>query len=734
MTEDAAPGRDGRLREVLEGLNPSQRAAVTAPAGPILVFAGAGSGKTRVITRRIAWLVLEEGARPDSILAVTFTNKAAREMRDRVESLSRGAAALEDASRPWVSTFHAFALALLRQFSLAAGLPTGFPVLGASESRLLLRRTARRLGVNDDQIPLRALVSGVSALRNATAAGVEWRGPRLPERRRTVVEVAEAYEEELQALGSVDFDDLQIRALGLLNAHEDARRFLARRARRVLVDEYQDTSPLQHLLLRKLAPHRDVFAVGDDDQSIYSFRGADYRNILRFEEDFPGARVFRLEENYRSTAAILEAANAVIRRNRERAGKTLRAIGDKGAPVRFRAHGSETDEARKIAADILGWGDARGSVAVLVRTRAQTRAFEEAFAVRRIPHFVIGGLRFYERREVLDAIAWVRVGARDRDDDAFRRALGSPARGVGPQSLARIAEAAGLEKVSLLEAARRLSSDRAFGGRPATGLRTFLAAVAAVSKAAELGPEAAVRAAVETSGLGESVAEDPERTENLASLRSAAREWDAANGPREGGDADDAPGSGRARVVAFLDQVSLLAAEDLAPQGGAASGPPPVLIMTVHAAKGLEFDRVFLAGLWEGLFPHSLSLDSHAGIEEERRLFYVGMTRARRELFLSAAPGTMAFRPQGGGVSRFLRDIPGALVEASGQPARPPSARRRPAAVVAGLRRGQRVHHPRFGEGRVESVDPAAGRVTVVFPGWGRKRLVPEYARLRIVR
>ena len=718
---------------LLEGLNRSQRAAVTAPSGPILVFAGAGSGKTRTLTRRIAWIVAEQGGHPRSVLALTFTNKAAREMRDRVAQLAEETGAFEPTPGPWVSTFHAFTLQLLRLFPGPVGLEPGFGVLGADDAKRLLRQVARGLGVNEDRHPLRAVAPLVSTCRNAVAATGGWDGPpeRFPGRNTVVAEVAKALEAELDRVGAVDFDGMQILALRLLRKGGDARDFVGFRAERVLVDEYQDTSPLQQQLLLEIAPHRDVFAVGDDDQSIYSFRGADHRNILRFERDFAGARVFRLEQNYRSTGAILDAANAVIRHNRERRDKTLRATGERGAPIRFRRHGSEAGEAAQVAQDIERWGEERGSVAVLMRTRAQTRAFEEAFTGRGIPHVVIGGLRFYERKEVLDAIAWLGLAVSAGYDAGFRRAIGAPPRGVGAVSLARIERRAADDGVPLLESARRLGKEGAFRGRVASGLRSFLTAVRAIRKAAMDGPEAAVRAAIELSGLAASLEEDRERMENLASLRAAARDFETRRN-----DGDDADGESANPVLAFLDQVSLLAAEDLAPEEAGDSGPPPVRVMTVHAAKGLEFDRVFLAGLWQGVFPHWLALQ-HNEIEEERRLFYVGMTRARKELFLSAAPGAMTFRSRSGQgtPSRFLRDVPGlvrsARRERRRQPTRPRPGRRARDASLSGFRRSDRVLHPKFGVGRVESVDAAARRITVVFDRAGRKRLVPEYARLR---
>ena len=675
------------------------------------MFAGAGSGKTRVITRRIAWRILEHGAAADSILAVTFTNKAAREMRSRVEAL--GARVGAELRGPWVSTFHAFGLALLRRFGGDIGLPSGFPVFGVDESRALFRKLAREMQLDEDRAPLGRLVQQVSRLRNAEAAGAAYRGPPDPRRRETIRELARAYRQSLADQKAVDFDGLLIRALELLDASENARSFVARRAQCVLVDEYQDTSPTQHRLLLRLAPHRDVFAVGDDDQSIYSFRGADFRNILRFREDFPGARVFRLEDNYRSTAAILEAANAVIRRNRRRAGKTLRALGGAGERVRLRHHETDLAEAQGVALEIAGQGNGRGSTAVLVRTRAQTRPFEEAFAAHRIPHVIVGGLRFYERREVLDALASLRLALNAADDSAFRRALAAIPRGVGPQSLRRIEERAAVLGTPLLEAAQRIASEGDFRGSVLRGLRSFLEGAAAVERAARQGPQASVLSAIEDTGLGAFLeANDRERFENLVSLRAAALEFERVN-----------PGE---PAPVFLDQVSLLSAEDLVPDEAGEAGAPPVLVMTVHAAKGLEFDQVFLGGLWDGLFPHALSLDSESGLEEERRLLHVGMTRAKKRLLLSAAPGGAPFARTGSGPSRFLDEIRQCLDTGTAARAIPA----RPRSFAAAFRKGQTVRHPKFGIGRVESVDPDGKRLSVLFRYHGRRRLVLEYARL----
>ncbi len=721
----------------LAGLNDEQRRAVTAPLGPVLVFAGAGSGKTRVITHRIAWLIAEHGVAPDAILAVTFTNKAAREMKSRVASLRDGEVGAPGADGPWVATFHAFGLQLLRRFGEDIGLPRGFAVLGADDAKRLAKRTARELGVDEDRLPLRQLVPQMSGYRTALAAGATWRAPLDPVRRDAIVQVADAYEEALAREGACDFDDLLIQPLELLKASRRAQAFVGRRVQQLLVDEFQDTSPIQYLLVRCLAPHGNVFVVGDDDQSIYSFRGAEFRNILKFAEAFPGARQFTLGRNYRSSARILAAARALIDGNRERQPKELVAMAKRGEKVQFRWRPSEAAEARAIGEDIAAMGASRGETAILIRVRAQTRSFEEQLTALRIRHGIVGGLRFYDRREVLDAIAGVRLALRADDDAAFRRAIGAIPRGVGAKSLQRIEQTAARLGMSLLCAAGELVEGRAFPGKRGAGLRRFLRGVAEARAALAEGPAAAVRAATRRLGLMDYwEAKERERVENLASLENAAREFEKQQeglGPQE-----------------FLDQVALLSAEDLAPDPDEGEGAAPaVVVMTVHAAKGLEFDRVFLAGLDDANFPHGLSHGSRAAIEEERRLFYVGMTRARRWLQLSGAPGRTPWRAESGRGSRFVAEIPLDLFDD-----RSPRAFRQAGllgprrattrfrwgpgrtagrATRDGIRKGHRVRHSRFGFGTVEQVDAGGERLTVNFDRVGRRRLVAAYAGLRRV-
>lgn len=693
---------------VLEGLNEQQRTAVSAPAGPTLVFAGAGSGKTRVLTRRIAWRVLADGAAPEGTLAVTFTNKAAREMSDRIEQFGRG-----EWDRVWTSTFHALGLRLLRMFGEEVGLEKGFAVLGAEEAKTLAVRIAKEL-IEDDDLKPAAVVRGVSRVRAAEALGEPLSSASdsvgYRQRMQSFREVAARYEEELRARNAVDFDDLILLAGRLLETGGPVSEYIARRVRHLLVDEYQDTSALQHRLIRRLAPHGDVFVVGDDDQAIYSFRGADHRNIHAFRRDFPGARVFRLEDNYRSTGSILEAANALIRRNSGRESKTLRPVGEAGAPVSLLVESSEAGEAGAVARAIRDSGDARGSCAVLYRTRAQSRAFEEAFTGRRIPHVVVGGLRFFERKEVVDALAGVRLAMRGNDDAAFRRALGAVPRGVGKKAFAQIEAAAADRESSLREAAAALSEEGVFAGRTAEGLSGFLSGIEAVERAAAEGAEAVVEAAIVETGLADRCRGDSDREEHLESLRGSAREFERRN-----------PDAG---VAEYLDQVSLLSAEDFAPEEVSAAGP--VMLMTIHAAKGLEFDTVFLCGLWEGLLPHEFSRKNRESLQEERRLFYVGMTRARKSLTLTAAPSGFAASR---GISRFIAEIPKEMLSGAARAkVRAATAR---TADSRPFRPGDAVHHPRFGRGRVESADADGSRVTVLFRTAGRKRLVLEYAGLR---
>lgn len=697
---------------LLAGLNQGQRDAVTAPDGPTLVLAGAGSGKTRVIVHRMAFLVRERGVAADTILAVTFTNKAADEMRTRVGQLVTA-----DARGMAVHTFHALGLRLLRRFAEDAGLRPGFTVYGNDDRKALLRRICRETGIAEQEFPLARIGQAVSAIKLESFEPGDDPSGRFEQ---IAAQVATRYQRVLEDQSAVDFDDLLLRAVTLLECSTRAQAFVERRFQHVLVDEYQDTNRIQYRLLRLLAPHKNVFVVGDEDQSIYNFRGADMRNILDFESDFAGATVVKLEVNYRSTDAILRAASAVIQNNADRKGKSLVAHTDGGDPPEL--HGADDDraEAAHIAERLLAFRRESNTAdaAILVRTHSQTRVLEEEMVARGIPHRVLGGLRFYDRKEIRDALAYARLAANPDDDASFRRVVNVPARGIGPASLAVIEQAAATGESSLWGALDDVLSGELISGRARLGLMRFRELVSGlIADREKQRPSALLRRILDTSGLEKELDRDPaaarERRENLDQLVAAALEVEA-----------EAESNGSGSLQEFLDGVSLLSDVDTV-------GPTPCLLMTLHAAKGLEFDTVFMAGLEEGLFPHVRASGNRKSLEEERRLFYVGMTRAKRKLFLSfALSRRFSHQASSRRPSRFLAEIPNAVHSGAGR-----SRSEAPAPSVSALRPGVFVHHAKFGEGKV--VD-ASGRgpdrkVTVQFRNAGRKRLVAKFAKLQVV-
>ncbi|HXV59373.1 MAG TPA: UvrD-helicase domain-containing protein [Vicinamibacteria bacterium] len=701
------------LPSVLEGLNDQQRAAVTAPEGPTLVLAGAGSGKTRVIVHRIAHLIRDRGVMSDAVLAVTFTNKAAGEMRRRVQEM------LGEAAEPvWLHTFHALCLRLLRRFGEDVGLAPGFTVCGEDDRRALLRGILRESNVSDREYPIGRVAAAVSAFKHRGLGGSQRDDGVDP----VIARVAGRYQKRMEEQGSVDFDDLLLQGVELLECSTRAQAFCSNHFRHVLVDEYQDTNRTQYRLLRLLAPHQNVFVVGDEDQSIYKFRGADLRNILDFERDFPEARVVSLETNYRSAGAILRAADAVIRHNRERKGKRLIAWLDEGQKPVLHAAEEERDEAHFVAQMLEGTRleNPAARSAILLRTHAQSRPFEEELVARGIPHQILGGLRFYERREIKDAIAYARLLSNLDDDASFSRVVNVPPRGIGTQTISLLRARAETTRSSLFESASALIDDGILSGRARSGLRTFLELVTRLKQGLESNrPSRTLRRIVTESGLlalveGEGQKSAVERKDNLEQLVAAAAEYEAS---------ETVPS-----LEGFLDRVSLLTDADTE------SAPARCLVMTLHAAKGLEFDTVFLVGLEEGLFPHVHAMSDGRKIEEERRLFYVGMTRAKRRLVLSYARRRRFSHAETDRVpSRFVTEIDAALLSPTSSEARPPRTKASP--HKARLRAGALVRHAVFGDGRV--VDSSGSgrdcRVTVVFHKAGRKRLVAEYAKLDVV-
>ena len=714
--------------QTLVALNESQREAVLAVEGPVLILAGAGSGKTRVITHRIAHLVLDRGVPSEQILAVTFTNKAAEQMRARAEALVPGRAL-----RSVLSTFHSFCVRLLRREAAAAGLSPRFLIYDEDDQLAAVREVMRSLDLSEKLHPPRRLLGRISARKNS-ASGEESEGPGAS----LAARVEERYRQVLDAAGALDFDDLLLRAVRLLDESRAVREAWRARFPFLLVDEYQDTNRVQYELVRLLGgPGGNVTVVGDEDQSIYSWRGADISNILDFEHDFPGARVFHLEVNYRSSQAILDVASALVERNVRRKGKLLRAARGGGEAVSLHEATDEYEEAAWVV-ERIAVRPGRSRAAVLVRMNAQSRLFEEALLRARLPYLVVGGVGFYERREVKDLLAYLRLVQSPRDNVAFRRVVNVPPRGVGARTLEEIERAAGTGE-SAWETMVRLVEDAALPARALGPLRRFRETIEALQAAGgESGIRRLLERTLEATGYAAALAredtrESQDRLDNLAELLAAAAEYES----REEGPT----------LAGFLDRAALLSETDRI------RDDVPVLLMTLHAAKGLEFESVFLPGLEEGLLPHSRSLAAPEGLEEERRLAYVGMTRAMEQLHLSWARSRQVFGQRRlSEPSRFLAEIPREGLELSGGLGVPAAARRagsrrepewaqsrsRPLAPAGPapdadlLRPGVRVRHPLFGVGTVLRREGGGDdlKLTVSFPGVGAKKLVARYAGL----
>jgi DNA helicase-2/ATP-dependent DNA helicase PcrA len=704
----------------------------------VLILAGAGSGKTRVITHRIAHLVRERGVPTDAVLAVTFTNKAAGEMKERTERLLEG-----EPFKGWISTFHSLCVRLLRREWAAAGLARSFVVYDEDDQLALVRDALRLEDLPEKLHPPRRILSRISARKNAgkdpAAAGDDSLSESILSR------VSARYAQGLTAANALDFDDLLLRAVRLLDENEHVRESYRRRFRYVLVDEYQDTNRPQYELVRNLVgPGGNVTVVGDEDQSIYSWRGADINNILDFERDFPGARVLRLEENYRSTQAILDAAGSLVAKNQRRKGKTLRAVERGGDPVRLHEAGDEFTEAAWVVERIAS-GPRTASSAILMRTNAQTRLFEEALLRRGLAYVVVGGVGFYERREVKDVLSYLRLVMNPADPVAFRRVLNVPARGIGSRTEETIARLADERRLTPWDAARAIEDGDLLPARATLPLRRFREMIEGLrEEAARLSVTELLTRVLVTTGYSAMLADDDrqesqDRQANLAELISAAADYEAR---------DEAPS-----LQGFLDTVSLLSDVDKT------KGDAPVVLLTFHAAKGLEFDNVFLVGLEEGLVPHVRTRDDPEGLEEERRLCYVGMTRARRRLHLTWTSSRALYGQRRlSEPSRFLKEIDREHVVMTGGAARPtatpyarPLARpgsyrpdappprlsspAPPAGRSAGevdYRPGAKVRHPLFGVGTVLRSEGAGDdlKVTVSFMGVGAKRLVARFAGL----
>ncbi len=718
----------------LDVLNPPQREAVLAPPGPILILAGAGSGKTRVITYRIAHMIASGAARPDQTLAVTFTNKAAREMRERVAALLG-----ESGAFPWVSTFHSACARILRQDADLIGYDRSFSIIDDSDTLALIRRVLEDARMADT--PTAEIVRArIDQAKNEALLPEQLLEGATNSRERAIAELYRLYQARLRDMNAMDFGDLLLQTYRLFATQPEALARWRRRAAHLLVDEYQDTNHLQYLIVRQLSHESgNLCVVGDEDQSIYRWRGADIRNILDFEQDYPHARIIKLEQNYRSTKTILAAAGAVIEHNRERKAKRLWTENPDGEMITYYTGLTERDEADYVAREIArltGNGLRPADIVVFYRVNAQSRVLEEALVRRRVPYTIVGGLRFYDHREVRDLLAYLRVLANPNDSLSVERMVGTPPRGIGARTVEVTAEVAERERISLFEALGRLEAE------PRIALRAAKPAALLYSWMRELMrrlPAMTVRAVLEEiiartgfeaylSGLADGEA----RLQNVAELLTAADAFDKEN----------AAGS----LAVFLEGIALVSDSD---QLDATGGR--VALMTLHTSKGLEYPVVFITGMEEGLFPNARAQDDRAEIEEERRLCYVGMTRAQRLLYLSNALSRELYGTrQDAQPSRFLREIDSALLRRlepenqSRQFIRPPS--REPyvdysdsqlpdndGATELTCAIGARVHHPTFGNGVVRRREGRgdAAKVWVAFERGGIKLLVLKFANLK---
>ena len=735
---------------LLEGLNPQQLEAVTHSGGPLLVVAGAGSGKTRVLTRRIAYLMSRRNVAPYQILAITFTNKAAGEMKERVADLVGPIA-----KTMWVSTFHSACVRILRQEATRLGYSNSFSIYDSADSQRLITIVAKELNLDPKRYPARQFQSMISNAKNELLGPQDYLNAASNQFEQVVADVYAVYQQRLIRANAMDFDDLILKTVEVLQRYPEAKARFRSRFRHVLVDEYQDTNHAQYILVKELVgtdlegqPPAELCVVGDADQSIYGFRGATIRNILQFELDYPNAQTVLLEQNYRSTQNILNAANAVITKNESRKEKNLWSDAGSGAPLTGYVAESEHDEANFIADEIRSLQregvSTPGDTAIFYRTNAQSRVFEEVFMRNALPYKVVGGLRFYERREVKDLLAYLRVLANVEDEISLRRIINVPKRGIGDTSLDYVNEFARNNNISFWQGLLRSNEIGSVPARAALAISEFTSMVSALAVLVEAKtkPSVIVEAALEQSGLLKELADstDPQdevRVENLKELVAVSMEYEERPFEELGEDEEIS-------LAGFLEKVSLVADADEIPEGEDHGGV--VTMMTLHTAKGLEFPTVFLTGMEDGIFPHSRTLGEKDEIEEERRLAYVGLTRARQRLYISRAEyrstwGAPNYNPP----SRFLDEIPEEVIEwrnegrSSLSPSfvtrsrvatTPPPRATGKKSVAMELAVGERVSHDTFGLGTVVAVAGAGEKAeaTINFGQYGEKRLLLRYA------
>ena len=736
---------------LLVGLNPQQQKAVAHEGAPLLVVAGAGSGKTRVLTRRIAYLMAARSVKPYEILAITFTNKAAGEMKDRVTELVGPIA-----KSMWVSTFHSACVRLLRQEIERLGYSSTFSIYDSADSQKLISRVMETLNLDPKRYPPRQFQSLISNAKNELQTPYQYLSAAQNQFETIVADVYTMYEKRLKQANALDFDDLIMKTVQVLQQFPESKARFRSRFRHILVDEYQDTNHAQYVLVKELTgsegdgfPVAELCVVGDADQSIYGFRGATIRNILQFEVDYPNAATVLLEQNYRSTQNILNAANAVITQNESRKEKNLWSDAGAGAPLVGYVAESEYDEAEFVKSEIrslqdMGYSNP-GDTAVFYRTNAQSRIFEEIFMRAAIPYKVVGGLRFYERKEVKDLLAYLRVLANPDDEVSLRRIINFPKRGVGDRALEEVEIFSQANGISFWQALLRVTEAKSVPNKAAKSIATFTSMLTALSVLVEAKtkPSVIIEAVLEQSGLlteleASTDPQDEVRVENLKELVSASMEYEER--PFEELVEDE-----EISLSGFLEKVSLVADADEIPDGEDHGGV--VTLMTLHTAKGLEFPTVFLTGMEDGIFPHARTLDDPKEIEEERRLAYVGLTRAEKRLYISRAEYRLTFgTPKYNPGSRFLDEIPTTLIEwknearsssSSGSyglrrrtPTTPPPRATGKISSAMVLEVGQRVSHDTFGLGTVVALagEGDKSEATINFGQYGEKRLLLRYA------
>lgn len=702
--------------DLLKDLNEAQKEMVKTAEGPVLVLAGAGSGKTKALTHRIAYLIANNGVRPEKILAITFTNKAAGEMKDRALKLIKGSGGVV----PTMGTFHSISARILRKWGYLLGFPPGFVIYDDDDSIKLVKECLKKAGIDSQKISPRSIKNHISSAKNELMTPAQYAAASSGYFADQVAEIYKIYQQELKNNDAMDFDDLLFFVVELFAKFSEPLEYYRDLWEYIMVDEYQDTNQAQYLFIKLLAEKNgNLCVVGDDWQSIYSWRGANFENILNFERDWPEAKVIKLEENYRSTKSILTAAQKVIEKNNTRSEKDLWTENDAGLPISVYEASREDDEAAFVCREILSLGSeySNQEIAIFYRTNAQSRSLEEQLLRYRIPYKIVGGVRFYERKEIKDALAWLRVASGANDWISFRRSLSTPPSGIGEKTIGKIKAICDSSSKKFLD---YLSGEELAENLPPRAvdlLSGYLSKINKISQSAQESIELAIKAVISLTGLktyySDGTYQSEERLENLNELLSVAAEYEKAKG--------------KVTLADFLEEVALIS--DLDNYQEEASG---VTLMTLHTSKGLEFPVVFIVGMEENIFPHSRSSLDVAELEEERRLFYVGLTRAEKKLYLVYSRSRLFFgNIQSNEPSRFLSEIPAPLLHYINKN-EPGKAENIPEEAIPGtIKPGDRIQHENFGFGTVKSVND--DELTISFDDHGIKIVSVYYAPVKKV-